>query len=221
MKIKSDLVWAIILLALAAISFFLGMKKGSMGAEDQLEDKLEEIKILESQNQQLSDELSSRGVYSYPQANIMSKPLDSFAMALITLNGKDPIEDLKLRRNMVYNYSAVDASEAQPKGKLSDLGTLKSHNPSAFEIPLTENEVGIHFEYESNRKKWHQYIRIKRSDDGKIRSFWVLTNDNSVIIDKHIDPGFPTDEAGQVTIWKDQKVDYSDLEMNSIFRPGN
>ncbi|MDX1762584.1 MAG: hypothetical protein R3218_10560, partial [Christiangramia sp.] len=160
MNQRSDLVWAVVLIGLAAASFFLGMKKSSLEAEAQLEEKVEKIKLLESKNHQLSEELRSRGVFSYPQANIVSKLQDSVAMVLITLNGKDPIEDLRLNRKIFYNYSEVDAmTEEDLKGKTSDLGTLKPHNPSAFDIQLTEGEIAIHLEYGSKRKLWHQYIR--------------------------------------------------------------
>lgn len=222
MHYKSDLVWAVVLIGLAAASFFLGMKKSSLETEAQLKDKLEEIRLLENKNQQLSEELQSRGVFGYPQANIVSKLQDSVAMVLITLNGKDPIEDLRLKRKVIYDYSGIEAmAEEDQKGKLADLGTLKPHNPSAFDIPLTGEEVAIHLEYKSKRKQWHQYIRVKKTADGEIRSFWVITNQNSVVIDKHIDPGFPTNREGKVTLWKDSSVDYSELEMNSVFNPGN
>lgn len=222
MKLKSDLVWAIVLIGLAAASFFLGMKKSSLETEAALEDKLEKINLLESKNQQLSEELRSRGVFSYPQANTISKLQDSAATVLITLNGKDPIEDLRLQRKVTYSYSKSQATaEKDSKGKTFDLGTLKPHNPSAFDISLTEEEVAIHLEYSSKRKKWHQYLRLKKTKDGKIKSFWVITNQNSVVIDKHIDPGFPTDPEGKVVLWKDQSLKYSELEMNSIFPPEN
>lgn len=222
MKLKSDLVWAIVLIGLAAASFFLGMKKSSLETEAALEDKLEKIRLLESKNQQLAEELRSRGIFSYPQANIISKLQDSVATVLITLNGKDPIEDLRLQRKMIYDYSQRPAmTEGDTRGKTFDLGTLKPHNPSAFEIPLSQEEVAIHLEYTSKRKQWHQYIRLKKTKNGKIKSFWVITNQNSVVIDKHIDPAFPTDLEEKVVLWKDQGLNYGDLEMNSIFPPEN
>ena len=220
MKIKSDLVWAIVLIGLAAASFFLGMTQSGLETEAQLEQKMEEIRLLENKNQQLSEELRSRGVFSYPQANIISKLQDSVAMVLITLNGKDPINDLRLTRNVIYNYSeAENIQDKAQQGKTSHLGTLRSHNPSAFDIPLDQDEVAILLEYEADKKEWHQHIRIKKTEEGKIKSFWVITNRNSVIIDKHIDPGFPTDPEGNVVLQKGQKIRYSDLELNSLFPP--
>ncbi|MCY2685888.1 hypothetical protein [Salinimicrobium sp. TH3] len=219
MKINSDFVWAIILLGLATAAFLLGMKKGSINAEDQLEKRIEEIRILENKNQQLSEELRSRGVYSYPQANIISKMQDSIAMVLITLNGKDPIQNLKVRRKVHYDYSLSKDTLYSQDVKFTDLGTLKPHNPSAFEIPLPGKEAAVHLEYEANRKQWHQYIWLRKPGNGTIKSFWVITNNNSVIIDRHIDPGFPTNKEGEVVLLKDRSINYADLEMNSIFSP--
>ena len=222
MKVNSDFIWAVVLLAVAAVSFFLGIKKGSIGAEDQLQDQLKEIRLLEDKNQQLSDELTSRGIYSYPQANIVSKVKDSVAMALITLNGKDAIENLKVRRNLFRNYSRIQsniATEAASSGKLTDLGILRQHNPSAFDVPITGKEVAIQLDFESGRNKWQQYIWIKKSGDGKIKTFWIITNGNSQIIDKHIDPDFPVNVDGKVVLWEDRSIDYSNLEMNSTFPP--
>ena len=50
MKIKSDLVWAIVLIGLAAASFFLGMTQSGLETEAQLEQKMEEIRLLENKN---------------------------------------------------------------------------------------------------------------------------------------------------------------------------
>ena len=219
MKISSDLVWAVILVALATASYFLGVKRGSLSSEDLIEEQEKQIGILQKENQQLSKELESRGIFSYPQANVISKMEDSVALALITLNGKEPISDLKLRRKLIYNYSEVNSLENLEQGKITDLGTLRPHSPAAFEIPLTGKEIAMHLEYTSRQKKWHQYIWIRKSKGGKIHSFWVITNKNSVIIDKHIDQNFPTDPEGQVVLWKNEKIDYSNLEMSTIFPP--
>ena len=222
MKLNSDFVWALVLIGLAAASFFLGIKKSSLETEDQLHEKLEEIRLLENKNQQLSEELRSRGIFSYPQANVVSKSQDSVATVLVTLNGKDPIEDLRLKRRIIYNYSESEATaEESSNGKISHLGTLKAHNPSAFDIPLTKDEVAIHLEYQSKNKQWYQFIRVKKTKEGKIKSFWVITNQNGVIIDKHIDSDFPTDMEGKVILWKETGVDYSGLEMTSIFDHNN
>ena len=217
MKINSDFVWAVILVALASASFFLGIRKGSLATENELEEKLKEIVVLENKNQQLSEELESRGVFSYPQATVVSKQQDSAAMVLITLNGKDPIQNLRLSRNIIYNYSEFNSSEVASQGRLTNLGTLRPHNPAAFDIPLQEQEVALYLQFESDSKLWHQYIRIKKSKAGRIKSVWVITNQNSVIIDKHIDEDFPTDPEGKIVFWEDQIIVYSRLELNSLF----
>lgn len=222
MKIKSDVIWAIVLLLVAIASFFLGVQRGSLSTEEELEEKLKEIEILKNKNQQLSEELTSRGIYSYPQANLVSKAQDASAMVLITLNGQDPIKNLKVRRKVIENYSQSKdyrASETGTSGRWTDLGTLKPHNPSAFEIPLNQQEVAIQLDYESGRNTWRQYIWLKRANDNKIQTFWIITNGNSQIIDKHIDPGFPKEAEDQITLWKDKKVEYSNLRMNSVFPP--
>lgn len=221
MKINSDFVWALVLLVVSVASFFLGIKKENLKVEELLEERLEEIQVLEKKNQQLSEELASRGIYSYPQATIVSKMKDSVATVLISLNGKDPIYNLKLRRNVIFNYSAMETLKPEKDGKLTDLGTLKPHNPSAFDIPIKEKEVALYLEFDSKKNQWHQYIWVKKGTDGKIVSFWIITNENSVVIDKHIDPGFPKDLKEKVVLWKDQKIDYSDLKMNSIFPPNS
>ncbi len=143
-------------------------------------------------------------------------------MALITLNGQDPIKNLKLRRRVIEDYSQVERdvfTGAGQEGKFTDLGTLKPHNPSAFNIPLNTNEVALQLNYESRQNKWHQYIWIKKSKDGKIRSFWVITNENSLVIDKHLDPDFPVNADGQIKLWQGKSIDYSALEMSSTFPP--
>ncbi|WP_029038883.1 hypothetical protein [Salinimicrobium xinjiangense] len=221
MKINSDIIWAIILLGLTSITFLLGMKKGSMTAEDQLQDNLEEIRILQIKNEQLSEELKSRGVYSYPQANVFSKPQEATAMVLITLNGKDPIKNLSLRRKLVPNFSELEHLNFSVDEISTDLGTLKPHNPSAFPISLSENELAIQLLFETNRKKWFQYIWLKKQTGDKYSSFWIITNENSVIIDKHIDPDFPTDEEGRINLYKGKSITYPDLELNSIFPSTN
>ena len=222
MKINSDFKWAVILLIVAVAAFFLGIHKGGLAAEDLLQEQLERIRILEDKNQQLSEELTSRGIFSYPQATIISKPKDSVAMALITLNGKDAIENLTLKRKIFQNYSLVQSSEASgfaSMEKSNDLGTLKAHNPSAFDIPLEEREVAVQLDYKTSKNRWHQYIWIKKSGNGKIKTFWIITNGDSQVIDKHIDPAFPVNAEGKVVLWEDSQVDYSEVEMNSTFPP--
>jgi hypothetical protein len=219
MKIKADLIWSIVLLGIAIASFLLGMKKSTLKTEDELEETRREIRLLESKNQQLSEELMSRGIYSYPQANVVSDGQDAVAMVLITLNGKDAIQNLKLRREIIFNNSLTSGFKEELTGKFTDLGTLKPHNPTAFEIPITAKEVALQLNFESKSKKWQQYIWIKRNEVGNIKSFWVITNQNSVIIDKHMDPGFPTDKEGTIMLFKDKQVRYPELELNSIFKP--
>lgn len=216
MKIKSDFIWAVILIGLTSLSFSLGMKKASMTAEDRLEGKMQEIRLLEKKNEQLSDELKSRGIFSYPQANVVSKPREATVMVIITLNGKDPITNLRLRRNLLENYSEQEHLQFSGEGTFTDLGTLKPHNPSAFPITISGNELAIKLSFEANHQKWHQYIWLKKQADGKLSSFWIITNKNSVIIDKHIDAGFPTDKNG-IRLSEEQRILYSDLELNSIF----
>ena len=219
MKINSDLIWALALIAVAAASFFLGMTRENLKTEERLEEQLGKIEILEKKNQQLSEELTSRGIYSYPQATIVSKLNGAVATVLISLNGKDPIPNLKLRKNVIFNYSAKESLKPEQGGILTDLGTLKPHNPSAFDIPLNEEEIALYLEFDSKLSEWHQYIWIRTGTNGKPASFWVITNENSVVIDKHLDPGFPTDEEEKMLLWKGQRLDYSDLKMNSIFPP--
>ncbi|WP_029033165.1 hypothetical protein [Salinimicrobium terrae] len=221
MKVNSDFVWAVILLIVAAASFFLGIKKENLKSEELLDEKLEEIRVLENKNQQLSEELISRGIYSYPQASIIPKMEDSVAMVLISLNGKDPIKNLRLRRNVFFNYSAMGSFQPSQEGRLTDLGDLKPHNPSAFDIPLQGDEVALNLEYESKNDTWQQYIWIKKSGEGQIKLFWIITNESSVVIDKHVDPGFHLDSEEKVVPWDDQKINYSNIEMNSIFPPNN
>lgn len=219
MKIKADLVWAVVLVGLAAASFLLGMKKSTLETEDELEETRREIRLLENKNQQLSEELMSRGIYSYPQANVVSDGQDSVAMVLITLNGKDPIQDLQLRREIIFHNSLTSGFKDELSGKFTDLGTLKPHNPTALEIPITTKEVALQLNFESKSKEWQQYIWIKKNEVGNIKSFWVITNQNSVIIDKHMDPGFPTDNEGNIVLFKNEQIRYSELELNSIFNP--
>lgn len=221
MKINSDFIWALVVLVVATASFFLGMKKESLKTEELFQEKMEEIKVLENKNQQLSEELTSRGIFSYPQATIIPQPGEDYATVLISLNGKDPINNLEVDRNIVYNYSSKEAPDPGSKGKHYDLGNLKPHNPSAFELPLESGEVSLQLEYKSNRKIWHQYIWLRKTAENEVKSFWLITNENSVVIDKHIDPGFPTNSEGKVVLWKGESIHYSDLKMNSTFPPGS
>lgn len=222
-KVKSEVIWALLLIGTAAIFFFLGTRTARLEADEEskviMRERADKISALEEKIHQLSDELASRGIFSYPQANVVSKMQDSVAMVLITLNGKDHIENLKLKRKVIYDYSKGNSAKAVESEKMYDLGILKPHNPAAFDIPLPQQEVALHITYESNRKKWQQYILIKKAQDGKIRSFWVITNQNSVVIDKHMDSGFPVDAQGMIRFWNGESVEYSDLELNSIFSP--
>lgn len=211
---------SILLLVLLGIAFYLGTLQGTFRAEDEfrtrLEEKAEKIKILRQKNQQLSEELISRGIYSYPQANVVSKTKDSAATVVITLNGKEEIEELEIERNIIANPGEKDGSKFESS---TYFGTLKAHNPAAFNFPMKQNEAGIRLSFKSNDKQWKQYIKVRKTAAGEIKSFWIITNGDSQVIDKHIDEGFPVGEDGKVLLWDDIEVDYSEIRMNSTF-PG-
>ena len=214
------IVLSILFLGLLALSFYLGTLRGNLETEDrfrtQLEELSEEIKILRQKNQQLSEELTSRGIFSYPQANVVSKMRDSAATVVITLNGKDEIEDLVVERSIISGPGEADWTRHEGS---TYFGTLKAHNPAAFNIPVKKDEVGIRLSFKTEEKEWQQYIKLRKTADGKIKSFWVITNGDSQVIDKHIDKGFPVDDEGKVRLWNGLRVNYSDIRMNTTF-PG-
>lgn len=224
MKIKSEIIWAILLIGTAAISFYMGSRKGESESKKALrtniEQKAEKITILENKNQQLSEKLISRGIYNYPQASAVSNEENSLLMVLITLNGNDALQNLELRRKIIPNYSNVSTEElAKYKGTdiVSDLGTLKAHQPAALNVPLTSEEIAINLIYRTQDQRWQQHMRFKQAPNGKVRSFWVITNGDSQVIDKHIDEGFPLDSEGNIVFSKDRRIQYSDIRMNSEF----
>lgn len=224
MRLNSDFMWSIYLILVASLFFYFGNIIGVSETKNQISkdliEKKEEIKILQKQNQQLSEELTSRGIYSYPQASIVSSKNDTLVNILITLNGKSPLTDLKVVRSHIYNYTGVEKEEARkidPAIKTTNLGTLKTHNPAGFQINL-KDDAAIHLEYRSGNKKWTQYLRVKNSPEHGISSFWIITNKNDEVIDKHVDEGFPVEDDGSILVWKNKKVRYSDIEMNSPLR---
>ncbi|MFD0976842.1 hypothetical protein [Salinimicrobium gaetbulicola] len=225
MKINSDFMWSIYLIGVAALFFYFGNLLAVSATEEKFSRKMgeieEELQVLKKQNQQLSEELTSRGIYSYPQANIVTTKNDSLTSVLITLNGQSPLKDLMLKRNHIYNYSGIEAEESDKKiqlKKTSYLGTLKTHNPAGFEITMKEKEAAVKLEYKSDNDQWTQHIRVRKTSDNKPTTFWVITNKNDEVIDKHVDKGFPTEEDGSILLWKDKKIWYSKIEMNSTFR---
>ncbi|GAB2777273.1 hypothetical protein [Salinimicrobium soli] len=225
MRINSDFMWSIYLIVVAALFFYFGNLLAVSETEERYtresEEYTEKIRELERQNQQLSNELTSRGIFSYPQANIVSTQEDSLATILITLNGQSPLEDLTLKRTHVYNYSDINAEDAEKSGhkiRTTHLGTLKTHNPAGFEIPMKDNEVAIELNYEAGDKHWTQTMRVKKTADKGFTTFWVITNKNGEVIDKHVDKEFPTETDEGILLWKDKKVWYSKIEMNSGFK---
>lgn len=224
MKINSDVIWAVSLVVLGFICFYIGNRVGRIEAgreyRSENEEQQAEIENLLQKNNQLSEELTSRGIYSYPQATIIPEAKDSQATVLITLNGNDPVKNLEIRRKVFYDYSKKGQKELKDSGNISEpifLGTLKSHNPATFDIPLTKEEIALVFQFESKKNQWKQHIRLKRLPDGTVKSFWVITNGESEVIDKHIDQGFPTDPDGNIVFWEDRKLKYSEIELNSRF----
>lgn len=226
MKIKSDLTWAVLLIGTAAISFYLGTRTGTLETEGTLkrevEESTEKITVLENKIDQLSEELRSRGIYSYPQANVVSEKNDDTATVVINLNGKDAIPDLEIERRLITDYSGnADGNfeELENKGKTTHIGTLSAHNPVAFDIEKFQEELAMDLIFKSERNSWHQYIRARKNEQGEIKTFWIITNGGSEVIDKHIDEGFPTDDEGNIILGKNKKMKYSDIKMNSVFQP--
>lgn len=223
MKKKTDLIWASLLILTAVLFFYLGNRTGSIGTKEDLTNKIEKkdetITALEGKLQQLSDELTSRGIYSYPQAHLVSYDNDSTATVLINLNGRDAIRNLVIERSLIYDYSGNTQhhiKDNQPASTRASIGTLTAHNPVAFNIKEIKNEVAVELIYRSDRNQWHQYLWANRTPGGELKTFWVITNSDSQVIDKHIDEGFPTRQDGYVL---PGKINYSDIRMNSPFNP--
>ena len=208
---------------LAVLSTYIAGKRESRQSEEELQlelqEKNREIRMLNERNLELADELAARG--SYPQANVVSKLENRVATVVVTLNGGYAVENLILHKNVTSEYSEKTGDEIEDLSKsrnFTDLGTLKTHQPAAFDIPMTEDEVAVQLQFSTKKKQWNQHIRIKKTPQGQIKSFWILTNGDSEVIDKHIDEGFPVDEDGKLRLWKNSEVRYSDIEVNSIFR---
>lgn len=223
MKLRSDFVWAAILIGTAVISFYLGTRIGSLDTKNrianELQEQAEKIKVLENKNQQLSEELKSRGVFSYPQANLVAGKTDAGPKVLILLNGKDAIENLEIKRK-VGSFSSNPTRGLAKIEKSTHIGTLTAHNPIAFEIENFEKYIFLEFSFRAGGKEWHQYLVGRKTSKGKIKTFWVITDKNSEVIDKHVDQGFPTDNNGNLLLGGDEKLQYSDIRMNSKFVPG-
>lgn len=224
MRLNSDFMWSIYLIVIAALFFYFGNMLAITATKEkysrEIEKNKEQLTVLKKQNQQLSDELTSRGIFSYPQANLVTTKNDSLTSILITLNGQSPIKDLMLKRSHTYNYSGIEAEDLKQPAhiKNSYLGTLKTHNPAGFEITMKEKEAAVKLEYKSGHDQWTQYIRVRKTSDNEPAAFWIITNKNDEVIDKHVDKGFPVEEDGSILLWKDKKVWYSEIGMNSTFR---
>lgn len=225
MTIKSEVIWAILLIGTAAVSYYLGMNSGILETEENLkislEQKTETITTLENKIQQLSEELTSRGIYSYPQANVVSEDQNSNASILIHLNGREPVMNLEIERKQVIDYTNQPNKNFEHLGqsKKTSVGNLNAHNPVAFELDSFKEEIAIDLKFKSDANKWRQYIRTKKTPEGEIKTFWVITNGNSTVIDKHIDEGFPVDNNGKLVFAPDHMVKYSEIKMNSVFHP--
>lgn len=224
MKLNSDFMWSVYLIGTAILFFYFGNLLGSSQTKQdlarQIDKKEEEIRILDRENQQLSEQLTSRGIYSYPQASIISGKQDGNLTLLIMLNGQEELKDLVVKRNVIPNYSDITTAEAEetmPSGRSAYLGSLRPHTPAGFEMSLKNEEAAIEFSFESGKNKWKQIIRAKKTASGNILSFWIITNGNNQVIDKHIDKGFPVEENGSIQLWKDQEVKYSEIGLNSVF----
>lgn len=222
MKLNSDIMWSFYLTGTAILFFCFGNFLGSSQTEKDLAQKMEEkdqkIKLLNQENQQLSEELTSRGILSYPQAGIISGNQEENLSLLIMLNGQKPITNLIVKRKVIPSYSQMSQEEVKnaiPEKNSGNLGVLKPHTPASINIPMKEEEVAVIFNFKSGKKEWSQHLRAKRDPSGKIAAFWVITNGNKVVIDKHIDKNFPLEPDGSILFWKDKKVNYSEIEMNS------
>lgn len=222
MKIKSDVIWAALLIGTAAISIYLGAKGGTFKTEEALKTEIEkrdkEITVLENKIQQLSEELISRGIFSYPQANIVATKEDAVTNVVITLNGREEIENLEIKRKLTIN-DPDETGNSTPKVRTVSIGTLNAHNPVNFEIENFQKEILIELTFNSGKEEWHQYIIARKTSDGETRSFWVITNSEFEVIDKHIDEGFPMESEGIIVSGTNREVKYSEIKMNSVFRP--
>ena len=224
MKIKSDVIWAFLLIATAAISIYLGTKAGSLETEKNLKAAIEEkekrIEILENKIEQLSEELTSRGIFSYPQASLITENGKAGIEVLISLNGRDQIKDLELKR-IIYKELSFEIFSKEPKknGRTVRIGDLNSHNPVTFELENFTEALGINLIFRSGQNQWHQFMVAKKTSGGEIKTFWVLTNQNFEVIDKHVDEGFPVDENGLLRLNSELSINYSAIRMNAQIGP--
>lgn len=223
MKMNSDFMWSMYLIGTATLFFYFGSLIGKARTNEDLDQEIqnkeEKIQVLERENLQLSEQLTSRGIFSYPRAGII-EPENNIAL-LIMLHGQKPLKDLEVRREIILNYSQIPGKDEEfsaKKGKPTYLGSLKPHTPASLEVSIEEKEAAIALNFKSHRNQWNQYIRIQKTPSGKAVTFWIITNENNVVIDKHIDEDFPLEEDGSILLWKDKKVEYSEIEMNSTFR---
>ena len=226
MKLKSDIIWAAVLISTAVLFFYLGTNSGTLSSEKYTEGKnkeqAEKIAVLENKIQQLSEELKSRGIYSHPQANVFMEKGSSATKVLIILNGKDAIPNLQIDRKLLIDSSDDDTGnfeELAGKAKTTHIDVLTAHNPVAFEIDGFKNKIALDLSFKSEDNQWHQYLIGRKTGKGEIKTFWVLTNQDSEVIDKHVDPGFPKDIEGNLLLGKKKKVKYAHIQMNSIFQP--
>lgn len=221
MKIKSDFIWAVLLIATAAIAIYLGAKEGSLKTEEAFQSKIEirdkRIKILENKVQQLSEELTSRGIFSYPQATLVTTKKDTVANVVITLNGREEIKNLEITRKLMVR-SQENSAPLLKRVKTVSIGTLNAHNPVNFEVENFEKELLIQLIFKSGKNLWNQYIMTRKNSKGEIKTFWVITNRESEVIDKHIDEGFPVNKEREFNFGIIRGLKYSEIRMNSIFR---
>ncbi|NJW53596.1 hypothetical protein [Salinimicrobium oceani] len=223
MKLRSEIIWAALVIVTAVVSFFIGIETGKLEIEEtfntSLEKKSDKIAALEFKVQQLSEELTSRGIFSYPQASIVSGKNKETATVLINLNGREAIDNLEIERRIRPDYTSNKTEMPQPKSTRATVGLLNAHHPVMFEVEKFENEIAIDLIFRSKEKKWHQYLRAHKNDQGEIKTFWVITNSESEVIDKHIDEGFPVDKEEHLSFGPEKELKYSEIRMNSIFRP--
>ncbi|MCY2685936.1 hypothetical protein [Salinimicrobium sp. TH3] len=219
MKVKSEIIWAILLIGSATLAFYLGSRTERIEMEDDVlsivKEKSDTIRALKIKIGQLSEELTSRGIYSYPQAHIVKED-DSSSVVLITLNGKETIPDLEIEKMITYENGENDKVNER-KELTTNIGNLTPHNPVAFEIKEFKKSIKIILEFKSGKKQWHQCIIAKKTSQGEIKTFWVLTTEDSMVIDKHVDQGFPTDDEGYLVMGPNKKMKFAEIEFQSIF----
>ena len=122
MKMNSDFMWSLYLIGTAILFFYFGSLIGKARANEDLSQEIqaneEMIRVLKGENLQLSEQLTSRGIYSYPRAGIIDQ--DDNLTLLIMLHGQKPLKDLEVRRTIIPNYSKKTSSletDASKQGK--------------------------------------------------------------------------------------------------------